>query len=149
MAGGNWDSLQELLSLQDRMNELFEDTRKRSRVSRDPRGAGAWTPAVDIYEHEGHIVIKAELSEMRHEDIKVSVEDNHLTIHGERKPPENLKPDQFLRQERTYGTFSRSFALPDAADAQRIKADYRDGVLTIDVARREEVKPKRISVTVE
>lgn len=149
MGSGGWDALRELLTLQDRMNSLFEDSRTRSRLDREPLRPGTWAPVVDIFEHQGQIVIKAELPEMKQEEIKVAVEDNHLTIHGERKAPDDLKPEQFLRRERTYGSFSRSFSLPEVIDVEQIRADYRDGVLTVVLPRQSEAKARRISVKVE
>ncbi len=106
-------------------------------------------PAVDIYETDTHeVVIKAELPDVKKEDIGVSVENNVLTLTGERKP-EQSKREQFQRVERRFGSFSRSFTLPTSVDAGQIAASYKDGVLTIRLPRREEAKPKQITVNVE
>jgi HSP20 family protein len=109
----------------------------------------AWVPAVDIYETDTHeVVIKAELPDVKKEDIGVSVENNVLTLTGERKP-EPSKREQFQRVERRFGSFSRSFTLPTSVDAGQIAASYKDGVLTIRLPRREETKPRQITVNVE
>jgi HSP20 family protein len=110
----------------------------------------AWVPAVDIYETDSHeVVIKAELPDVKKEDIGVTVENNVLTLTGERKQEQSTKREQFQRIERRFGSFSRSFTLPTSVDAGQIAASYKDGVLTIRLPRREESKPKQISVNVE
>jgi HSP20 family protein len=104
-------------------------------------------PAVDIYETPQHeVVIKAELPDMRREDIGVTFENNVLTLKGERKVDEQVSRDKFQRMERFYGTFSRSFTLPATVDAAQISASYKDGVLTVRVPQREEAKPKQITI---
>jgi HSP20 family protein len=109
----------------------------------------AWVPPVDIYETESHeVVIKAELPDVKREDISVTFENNVLTLKGERKVEETTKRDQFQRQERFYGSFTRSFSLPGTVDATKIGASYKDGVLTITLPRREEAKPRQISVNI-
>ena len=105
-------------------------------------------PAVDIYENEQHeVVIKAELPEMKREDIGLTFENNVLTIKGERKAEEITDRDNFQRMERHYGSFSRSFTVPATVDAARISASYKDGVLTVKLPQREDAKPKQIAVT--
>ena len=110
---------------------------------------GAWMPPVDIYstgEHE--LVIKAELPGMQKDDIDITVENFTLTIRGEKKSEQTVKDEQFHRVERSYGAFTRSFALPHTVDANNVEAEYRDGVLTVKLPRREEAKPKQIKVNV-
>jgi HSP20 family protein len=110
---------------------------------------GAWMPPVDIYttgEHE--LVIKAEVPGMSKDDIDITVENFTLTIRGEKKTEQTVKDDQFHRVERSYGTFTRSFALPHTVDANKVEADYREGVLTIKLPQREEAKPRQIKVNV-
>ena len=128
----------------------------RSIGSTDVRGLSdrgfnqAWVPAVDIYETDAHeVVIKAELPDVKKEDIGVTFENNVLTLTGERKQEQSTKREQFQRVERRFGSFSRSFTLPASVDAGQIAASYKDGVLTIRLPRREEAKPKQISVNVE
>ena len=107
-------------------------------------------PAVDIYESENHeVVIKAELPDVKKEDIGVTVENNVLTLTGERKQEESVKREQFQRVERRFGSFSRSFSLPATVNASQIAASYKDGVLTVRLPRREEAKPKQITVNVD
>ncbi len=110
----------------------------------------AWVPAVDIYETDAHeVVIKAELPDVRKEDIGVTFENNVLTLTGERKQEQSIKRELVQRVERRFGSFSRSFTLPASLDAGQITASYKDGVLTIRLPRREEAKPKQVTVSVE
>lgn len=110
---------------------------------------GSWTPSVDIYETDGHdVVIKAELPDMTREDIEVTVENNTLTLRGERKLPADIKEEQFRRVERHYGAFTRSFTLPNTVDASKVSAEYKNGVLTVRLPFREEAKPRTINVEV-
>ena len=135
-----WSPVQQLATMEiDRLNRMFDQ------VWRDPMRQG-WVPAVDIYEDADHrVVLRAELPEMKREDIKLTVENDTLTLSGERKLPEGLL-GSFHRQERTYGAFSRSFTLPSTLDASKIAAGYQDGVLTITVPPREEARPKQIAI---
>ena len=111
---------------------------------------GRWVPAVDIFENgKQELVLKAELPDMKREDIGVTFENNVLTLTGERKQDQSVRREQYQRVERRFGSFSRSFTLPASVDASRIAATYKDGVLTIRLPRREEAMPKQISVNVE
>ena len=110
---------------------------------------GRWVPAVDIYENgKQELVLRAELPGMERDDIQVVVENNTLTLKGERKFDHDVKQEQFHRVERAYGTFSRSFSLPSTVDASKIAAEYRNGVLTVTLPFREEAKPRTINVEV-
>jgi len=110
---------------------------------------GNWMPPVDVYETEGHdIVIKAELPDVPRDDIEVTVENNTLTIRGEKKFDAAVKEDRYRRIERSYGQFSRSFTLPNTVDAAKVGADYKNGILTIKLPFREEAKPRTINVEV-
>jgi len=110
---------------------------------------GRWVPAVDIYENGSQeLVLKAELPDMKREDISVLFENNTLTIKGERKFETDAKKEQFHRVERAYGTFSRSFSLPPTVDASKIGAEYKNGVLTVTLPLRDEAKPRTINVEV-
>ena len=112
-------------------------------------GYGGWVPPVDIYETEGHdMVIKAELPDMTRDAIEVTVENNTLTLRGTRNLPGDVKEEQFRRIERSYGTFSRSFALPSTVDPPKVSAEYKNGVLTVKLPVREEAKPRTINVEV-
>ena len=144
MAIVRWDPTRELAGMEvDRLNRMFSDFYNEA-FSR------AWVPPVDIYETDEHeVVLKAELPEMKREDINLTFENGVLTIRGERHFDETVKRDQYQRLERRHGSFSRSFTLPNTVDASRISAAYRDGVLTIRLPQREEAKPKQIAVNVE
>ena len=110
---------------------------------------GNWVPPVDIFETANHdLVIKAELPDVNREDVTVTVENNVLTLRGEKKLPADVRDDQFRRVERDYGSFSRSFTLPNTVDAAKVSADYKNGVLTIRLPFREEAKPRTINVEV-
>ena len=146
MAMTRFDPFREFATLQDRMNRLFGDVYLRDEdVSRQ----GSWVPPVDIYETGSHdLVIKAELPDMSREDIEVTVENNTLTLRGEKKPPADVKDEQFRRVERRYGPFSRSFTLPNTVDATKVSAEYRNGLLTVKLPFREEARPRTINVEV-
>ena len=146
MAITRFDPFREFTTLQDRMNRLFGDIYLRDE---DVSGRSSWVPPVDIYETDNHdLVVKAELPDLTREDIEVTVENNTLTIRGERKLPGDVKEGQFRRVERAYGSFSRSFTLPNTVDASRVSADYRNGVLTVRLPFREEAKPRTVNVEV-
>jgi HSP20 family protein len=115
----------------------------------DVTARDSWVPSVDIYETDSHdVVIKAELPDMTREDIELTVENNTLTLRGERKLPAGVKEEQFRRVERQYGAFSRSFTLPNTVDASRVSAEYKNGVLTVRLPFREEARPRTITVEV-
>ncbi len=110
---------------------------------------GSWVPPVDIYETPGHdLIIKAELPDVNREDVEVTVENNTLTLKGTKNLPGDVKEDQFRRVERRYGSFARSFTLPNTVDASKVSADYKNGVLTVKLPYREEAKPRTINVEV-
>jgi HSP20 family protein len=142
-----FDPFRDLAVLQDRMNRLFNETYS-PRQSDDLMNRGTWTPAVDIFEVDGGLVLKAELPDMRREDIDISVENNTLTIRGERKLDNEIKQESFHRIERAYGNFVRSFSLPNTVDATKIAAEYKNGVLTVKLPVREEAKPRQIKIDV-
>ena len=107
-----------------------------------------WAPAVDIYETENELVVKADLPDVDPQNLDIRVENNILTIRGERKFESKVNEDNYLRIERAYGSFSRSFSLANSVNSDAIKADYQNGVLTLSLPKREEAKPKQIKVTV-
>ena len=146
MAITRFDPFRDFATLQDRMNRLLGGVYLRDE---DVTQQGNWVPPVDIYETDGHdLVIKAELPDMTREDIEVTVEHNTLTLRGTKKLPSDVKEDQFRRVERSYGTFTRSFTLPNTVDPSKVGADYRNGVLTVKLPFREEAKPRTINVEV-
>jgi len=125
---------------------LFEDNFTRDRSGH--ADLVTWAPPVDIYETENELVIKADLPDVQDEDIDVRVENNMLTIRGERKFEKDVNEDDYLRVERAYGPFMRSFSLPNTVNSESIRAEYRNGVLILHMAKREESKPKQINISV-
>jgi len=140
-----WDPFRNLSTLQDQVNRLFE-TNFPART--DNSALTTWAPAVDIYETENELVIKADLPEVSDKDLDVRVENNMLTLRGERKFEKQVKEDNYLRVERTYGSISRSFSLPNTVNTEAIEAEYKNGVLTIELPKRAESKPKQVKVNV-
>ncbi len=141
-----WDAFRDLAAHQERMNRMLEGFYDRPQ---EDLARGSWVPAVDIYSNGQHeLVLKAELPDMKEEEIELTVEDNTLTLRGERKLDSAVTQEQFHRIERSYGPFTRSFALPPTVDAGKVSAEYRAGVLTVRLPLREESKPKQIKVQV-
>ena len=140
-----WDPQHGLSGLQEQVNRLFESSFPgRS----DNSALTTWAPAVDIYETEDELVVKADLPDVSEKDLDVRIENNALTIRGERKFEKKVEEENYLRVERTYGSFSRSFSLPNTVNSEAIKAEYKNGVLTIELPKRAESKPKQIKVNV-
>lgn len=145
-----WQPFRDLVSLQDRMNRMFEESARhldRTGSEEDWVG-GSWAPSVDIYEQEGNIVLKAEIPGVDPKKVDVRLENNILTLRGERLFEGEVKRDQYHRVERSYGLFSRAFTLPSVVDQEKIKAEYKDGVLKLTLPKREEAKPKQITINV-
>jgi len=140
-----WDPFRNLSTLQDQMNRLFETTFP---ARPDESALTAWAPAVDIYETENELVLKADLPDIDEKDLDVRIENNMLSIRGERKFEQKVKEENYLRIERSYGAFSRSFSLPNTVNAEAIKAEYKDGVLTVALPKRAESKPKQVKINV-
>ena len=132
-------------TLQEQINRIFEDLMGRTG---EESNLTPWAPAVDIYETEHELVLKADLPDVNPQDLDIRVENNILTIRGERKFENKVKEDNYLRVERAYGSFSRSFSLANSVNSDAIKADYQNGVLTLSIPKREEAKPKQIKVNV-
>jgi HSP20 family protein len=132
-------------TLQEQINRVFGDvvggTGEESNLT-------PWAPAVDIFETEHELVVKADLPDVNPEDLDIRVENNILTIRGERKFENKVNQENYLRVERAYGSFSRSFSLANSVKSEGIKADYQNGVLTLSIPKREEAKPKQIKVSV-
>ena len=145
-----WEPFHNLASVQSRMNRIFDDAfRGAPDASADDWALGGnWAPAVDIFEHEGQIVLKAELPGIDPKDVDIRIENNVLSLRGERKFQSEVKRESCHRVERAYGTFSRSFTLPSVVDTENIKADYKDGVLQVTLPKKEEAKPRQISIAV-
>ena len=145
MAVVRWDPFRDLNVLQERMNRLFEDA-GRTWPSDDPAATTTWSPAVDIFETEGEIVVKAELPGMERKDITLNLEKNVLSLKGQRHFEKETKDDNYHRIERSYGAFSRAFSIPATVDEEKIRADYKDGVLKIILPKKEQAKPKQICI---
>jgi HSP20 family protein len=142
-----WEPFSGLSTLHDQVNRLFNETMFHGRD--EELALTTWAPAVDIYETPDALVVKADLPDMQEKDIDVRVENNLLTIHGERKFEKNISEDNYLRVERSYGSFSRSFSLPNTVNAESIHAEYKNGVLTVNLPKREESKPRQVKINVK
>jgi HSP20 family protein len=132
-------------TLQEQINRVFGDGVGRTG---EESNLTPWAPCVDIYETENELVVKADLPDVNPQDLDIRVENNILTIRGERNFEDKANEDNYLRIERTYGSFSRSFSLASSVNSEAIKADYQNGVLTLSIPKREEAKPKQIKVNV-
>jgi HSP20 family protein len=140
-----WEPFRGVTTLQDQINRLFNDTFERTG---EQSNLSAWAPAVDIYETEHELVVKADLPDVDPKDLDIRVENNLLTIRGERKFEKKVNEENYLRVERSFGSFARSFTLANTVNPDAIKADYQNGVLTLTIPKREEAKPKQVKVNV-
>lgn len=143
MAITRWDPFRDLMSIQNEMNRLFGRTYGGD-VGETTRGA--WTPALDVFETQDKFVITMELPGVSPDDVDISVEDSTLVVRGERRFYSEQNEESFLRVERRFGEFTRSLTLPSTADAESIQASFDQGVLTIEVPKREEAKPRKVSI---
>ena len=142
------EPFREMEDLQNRLSTLFGRTPLRRGNGKENITLAEWTPLADITEDDSEYVIKAELPELRREDVKVTVENGVLTISGERKFEKEEKKKKYHRVERGYGSFVRTFALPEDADADRVKAQFKQGILEVHLPKNEKAKPKQIEVNV-
>lgn len=150
MAIVRWlDPFRDLSVIQDRMNQIFEDALARSRGREEGLRTGMWTPAVDIYENNDFVVVKAELPGVEKDRISVEVKEGILTLRGERGFDKELKKESYHRIERSYGTFQRSFSLPVSVDQEKVTARFLDGVLEVQLPKKDQEKPKQIEVDVK
>ena len=140
-----WEPFRGVGSLQEQINRVFDEVVGRTT---DESALSTWAPAVDIYETEHELVVKADLPDVDPKDLDIRVENNLLTIRGERKFEKKVSEENYLRVERAYGAFSRSFSLSNTVNPEAIKADYQNGVLTLAIPKREEAKPKQIKVNI-
>lgn len=138
-----FDPFRDIATLQDRLNRYFSEP---TRTFSEDASLGTWMPAVDIFEKEDNVVLRAELPGMQEKDINVHVENGILTLRGERKRDTEVSNESFHRAERYYGTFTRTFALPTTVDVQKIRALYKDGLLEVVLPKAEAAKPKRIEI---
>jgi HSP20 family protein len=147
MTTTRWDPFRDLMAIQDRMNRLFQETMARQRGEEELE-LGQWSPAVDIYETGDRIVLRADLPGLEQSEIEVRVDDNTLTLRGDRKAPAEVKAEDFHRAERPHGPFLRSFSLPQNVDQAGIRASHKNGVLEIVLPRKRESKATSIRVDV-
>src|ERR1700731_829626 len=142
-----WEPFREFTTLQDRMNRLFRDS-FGSNAEDQSLATSGFAPPVDVYEDEHNISLKAEVPGIDEKDLEVRIENNTLTVHGERKFEKEEKEENFRRGERKYGSFTRSFPLPTTVDPEKVSAAYDKGILKISLAKKAEAKPKQIKVNV-
>jgi len=147
MAITRWDPFRDVLALQNRMNSLFQEY-NRGQNENDALSTAAFVPPVDIYEDEHKIVLKLEVPGMQESDLDIQLENNVLTVRGERKFEKEEKEENFHRIERRYGSFFRSFTIPNTVNPESVKASYEAGVLRLDLEKRAEAKPKQIKVEI-
>ena len=142
-----WDSSRDLSALQQQetLGRLLEDYHRRPQ---EDLNRGAWVPVVDIYSNGHDLVLKAELPDMKEEEIELTIEENTLTLSGEKKLDTEVTAELFHRIERSYGAFTRTFTLPPKVDASKVSAQYQAGVLTVRLPLREDAKPNRIKIEV-
>lgn len=149
MTLSDWDPTRDMGMLQERMNKLFEESLRRGRTAEQEYPTGSWTPAVDIYETDDRIVLKADLPGVEQGAIDLRIEDNTLILRGERRFAHEERKEDFLRIERTYGAFHRTFRLPGTVDQSRVKASHEDGVLEVTLLKKEGSRPHAIKVEVK
>jgi HSP20 family protein len=147
----NWwsDPFFELENIQKQMNQLFDFS-----LSRGPGGdttllGGQWAPAVDVYDSKDNLLVKADLPGLTKDEIEVSIQENHLVLKGEKKKDHEIKEENYFKTERYYGSFFRTIPLPSEIDAAKVEAKYQDGVLTLTLPKKEEAKPKQITINVQ
>ena len=147
MAIVRWEPLRDLMTTQRGFDRLFKEAFTPFFGEGEP-STRTWAPPVDIYENENDIVLKAELPGIDPKDVEVRVEDNTLYLKGERKFEKEVKDESYHRIERSYGSFARSFSLPNSINAEKVKAEFKDGLLTLTLPKREEAKPRTIKIDV-
>ncbi len=145
MAIIRWDPFRDMVTLREKMNRLFEDSLAQKGEDKDMMTSN-WAPAVDIYETANELVLTAEVPGIDEKDIEIKVEDNTLTLKGERKFEKETKEENFHRIERSYGSFFRAFSLPNSVDPDLIRAEHENGVLRVVMPKRQELKPKTVKI---
>lgn len=141
-----FNPMRDMFNVRKRINHIFDDFFYPTLKSDEGLSMWNWKPVVDIYDNDDNIVIKAELPGVNKEDINIDVKDRFLTLQGERSVENEIKEDKYHRKERAYGRFERVFTLPAEVDSEKIEADYKDGVLTINIPKPEKEKPRQITV---
>ena len=141
-----WTPSREMATMHNYINRFFDDSFLSGEFDGDGLKLAHWHPMVDVYDREGEIVIKAELPGMEKKDIAIDIKDGVLTLKGERSYDNEANDNKYYRRERVFGKFERSFNLPDGLDTDKIKADYKDGLLRVEIPKPEEKKPKKITI---
>ena len=141
-----WNPMNDMFNFRRPLSRVFDDFFPQNTTTKDGSLTWGWNPVVDIYDNENSIVFKAELPGVSKKDIEIDIKDRVLTLKGERSADNEVNEDNYYRRERTYGRFERSFTLPANVDSDKIKADYNDGVLKIEVPKPENQKPKQVTV---
>src|ERR687896_102955 len=147
MALARWTPMRNLASFQDEMNRMFQEFFRGGTGEEAGWGLRTWTPAVDIYDTDDALVLKAELPGVSKDDVSIEIHNNTLILRGERKHEAEVKEGDYYRAERAYGTFQRSFVLPTLVDQDKVQATYTDGVLELHLPKSEAAKPRRIAIT--
>jgi HSP20 family protein len=147
MALARWNPAQDLMQMREEMDRLFNAFLRRGDGEEGSWGQGIWAPPVDIYETDEAFVLEAELPGFTKEEVNIELHDNRLTLRGERKPATEVKEEQYRRRERAYGRFERTFLLPTMVDADKVTANFANGVLELRLPKSEAAKPKRIPIT--
>jgi HSP20 family protein len=145
MAIIRWDPFRDMVSLREKMNRLFEDV-FTGRGDDKELASSTWAPAVDIFETENELVMSAEIPGIDEKDIEIKLEDNTLTLKGERKFEKETKEENYHRIERSYGSFYRAFTLPNSVDLDKIHAEHENGILKITLPKRQELKPRNVKI---
>jgi len=141
-----WNPIRDMYSFRNQINHMFDNSFYPTHKDDEELSIWNWKPVVDIYDNDDNIVIKAELPGVAKQDIVIDVKGRFLTLKGERSSENEVKEDKYHSRERAYGKFERIFTLPAEVDSDKIKADYKDGVLRIDIPKPEKQKPKQITV---
>jgi HSP20 family protein len=147
MALARWNPAQDLMPMREEIDRLFNQFLRKGDGEEGAWMRGTWAPPVDIYETDDAFVLKAELPGFSKDDVNIELHENRLTMRGERKRETEAKEEQYHRIERAYGRFERTFWLPTTVDAEKIQANFNDGVLELRLPKRETAKPKRIAIT--
>jgi len=143
-----WDPFRELEDVSNRLNRIFGQSLARSESGQNMLAVADWAPSVDISETDSAYLIKGEIPGVKKDDVKVTIQDGMLTIQGERRQEKEEKGKKFHRIECSYGSFARSFRVPSDADENSVKAEFKDGMLNVTLAKSEKAKPKSINVSV-
>lgn len=145
MAIIRWDPFRDMVSLREKMNRMFDDVFSGPGEDKE-MSPSSWAPSVDIYETENALVLTAEVPGIEEKDIEIKIEDNTLSLRGERKFQKETKEENYHRIERTYGSFFRAFTLPHSVDADNIRAEHENGVLKVTMPKRREIKPRKVKI---